>query len=62
VTRLGSFGLTINLLLAGFNMIPWGPLDGRKVLDWGLGPYLAVAVPSIGLAALVFLGGFRVPV
>jgi Zn-dependent protease len=61
VSRLGSFGLTINLLLAGFNMIPWGPLDGRKVLDWGIVPYLAVAVPSVGLAALVFLGGVSNP-
>lgn len=52
--RIATFGLLINMLLAGFNMIPFGPLDGRTVLDWNKVVYAVVAVPSIGLAALVF--------
>jgi Zn-dependent protease len=52
---IGGQGLSINLLLAGFNMIPFGPLDGRKVIGWSKAVYAAVALPSIGLAVAVFL-------
>lgn len=50
-------GLQINLLLAGFNMLPFGPLDGRKIREWSNLVWAAVAVPSILLAvgALVLL-------
>ncbi len=54
--RIANFGLFINLLLAGFNMIPFGPLDGRTVLDWNAVVYAVVAVPSVGLALLVIFG------
>jgi len=59
LARIGSMGVSINLFLAGFNMLPFGPLDGRKIREWNTLVYLAVAVPSILLAiGVFFLGGF----
>ena len=52
---LARRGLQINLLLAGFNMLPFGPLDGRKVRAWSNVVWVAVAVPSILLAIGAFL-------
>jgi Zn-dependent protease len=50
-------GLQINLLLAGFNMLPFGPLDGRKVRAWSNPVWAGVAVPSLvlGVGALFLL-------
>jgi len=55
--ELTEMGLQINLLLAGFNMLPFGPLDGRTVREWSTPVFLAVAVPSIllGVGALFVL-------
>jgi len=54
---LATRGLQINLLLAGFNMLPFGPLDGRKIRAWSTLVWAAVAVPSIllGVGALFLL-------
>jgi len=56
--ELARLGIVINLLLAGFNMIPFGPLDGKTVVAWNKPVYVAVAVPCIALAAgaLIFIG------
>jgi Zn-dependent protease len=55
--EVARMGLQINLLLAGFNMLPFGPLDGRTVREWSTPVFLAVAVPSIllGIVGLLFL-------
>ncbi len=53
---VGARGVSINLLLAGFNMIPYGPLDGKKVIGWSKPVYVAVAVPSVLLAVFALFG------
>jgi len=49
-----SYGLTINALLAAFNMIPFGPFDGYKIYQWNKGIYFITAIFAVGL----FLVGF----
>lgn len=56
VGLVGSLGVVINLLLAGFNMIPFGPLDGRKVLDWDRTVYALTAAPMIALGVWAIFG------
>ena len=53
---VGSLGLVVNLLLAGFNMIPFGPLDGRKVLAWNPVVYVFTALFTVGPAIFVLFG------
>jgi Zn-dependent protease len=52
-----SAGFAINALLGAFNMLPFGPIDGAKVLAWSapvFGVLLAVAVGiAFGLPRLV---------
>ena len=52
---VGTFGVGINLLLAGFNMLPFGPLDGRTVLSWSVVVFAIAFVASAGSAVAVFL-------
>ncbi len=47
-----KFGLTINSLLAAFNMIPAMPFDGKKVFDWNKNVYFIVMGFSVGLFIL----------
>ena len=53
---LGSRGVTINLFLAAFNLLPIGALDGATVRDWSLPVYVATFVPSVLLTVWVLFG------
>lgn len=46
-----SYGLIINSLLALFNLIPFGPFDGKKIYVWNKGVYIIAVV----LAFILFL-------
>jgi len=50
---LGYTAASINFFLGFFNMIPLGPLDGGKVLNWNIGAWILLAV---ALGAMVFFG------
>lgn len=54
VSKVLSWSAFINVFLAGFNMIPFGPLDGAKV--WRYSPVLwgIVGIPAIIL--FLFIG------
>jgi len=49
LASLGRFGIIINLFLAAFNLIPYGPLDGKTVISWSKPVWLLVFVGSVVL-------------
>ncbi|WP_254841176.1 metalloprotease [Natronomonas marina] len=56
---VGEFGVVINAFLAAFNMIPFGPLDGRKVRDWDLRIFAVAFVGTVALGVLaLYVIGF----
>lgn len=56
---VGERAVAINLFLAAFNMIPYGPLDGKTVMKWNRPVWAAVFIPSAIVAFVaVFVFGF----
>jgi len=45
--QIGSYGHSINSWLALFNMIPFGPIDGRKILDAYRPVYIGIVIGSM---------------
>ena len=50
------FAFFINLYLAAFNLIPFGPLDGKKIFEANRLAWAIVAVPTILMALSVLFG------
>ncbi|MDR0981016.1 MAG: site-2 protease family protein [Methanocalculaceae archaeon] len=44
---LGMVGFQVNAMLAFFNMLPVGPLDGRKILRWNAVAFVALIAVSL---------------
>ena len=57
VELAGLLGVYINLLLAAFNMIPFGPLDGKTVLGWSKVVWAAFFVPTVAAAVFILFPG-----
>ena len=53
---VAALGVRINFLLAGFNMIPFGPLDGNTVKKWSIWAFVGAGVPCFALAAWALFG------
>ena len=53
--RAASFGLMINITLAAFNLLPFGPLDGKKIFDSSRIVWLIVGLPTILLGISIYL-------
>ncbi|MGA9401449.1 MAG: metalloprotease, partial [Haladaptatus sp.] len=50
VQIIGLRGAQINFILAGFNMLPWGPLDGNQLKRWSTTVFVAALIPCVLLA------------
>ena len=58
VELLGRRGVTINVFLAAFNMLPFASLDGRTVKGWSTAAFAGVFALSLVLTVglLLFVG------
>jgi Zn-dependent protease len=52
IATLGSIGFFVNTWLALFNLIPFPPLDGSKVMGWNFAVWGAVFATSIALLGI----------
>ena len=52
--RALTFALFINLILAAFNMLPFGPLDGKKIFDADRRVWALVGLPAILIALPIY--------
>ncbi len=59
--KLFGFICLVNALLATFNLLPFGPLDGVKIIRWNGIVWSILLTVSIILLVLIFYGGLLLP-
>ncbi|UCD91612.1 MAG: site-2 protease family protein [Methanobacteriota archaeon] len=45
----------INIVLGGFNLIPFPPLDGSKIYRWNVAVYVLLVLAAVGMFAALYL-------
>jgi Zn-dependent protease len=61
IGRIFGFISLVNILLATFNLLPFGPLDGVKVIRWNGIVWSILFAISIILLVLIFSRGLLLP-
>lgn len=60
--EIGRYGVIVNIILALFNMIPFGIFDGRKVWDWNKPVYILVVIATLLLLYFFVAPQFVAPI
>ncbi len=48
------YGAMFNSILAGFNLIPFGIFDGKKIMNWNVFVWVVLVASAAGLLVLVY--------
>jgi Zn-dependent protease len=54
ISNVFYFAATINVWFSFFNMIPFPPLDGSKVIRWNMSYYLIFMAASLAMTVYLF--------
>lgn len=52
-----AFVSFVNLFIGGFNLLPFGPLDGYKIFSWNISKYLTLAGLIVGTLIVGYMLG-----
>jgi Zn-dependent protease len=54
LNHIFGFICLINAFLATFNLLPFGPLDGMKIIRWNATIWIIMLIVSISILVLIF--------